>query len=264
MHEYTFFYGFSEDPFKLIPDPRFFFLSESNREALACIIYGINERKGFILISGEEGIGKTSLIQYLSNKLDGIAPAVIIDHPSITIERILEQIFLKLNLAPDSQEKASLIRQLNAHLIQKFVRGGNLAIFIDDAHKLNKEVTEDLRLLSNLETTRSKLLQIVLVGRPEIDINLDSKELKAFKQRIVIRGKIGRLTEEESKEYIDHHLKAAGSSSSEVFTPEAVSLICRSGKGIPRSINLICDNAFSVGYQRSRKRIDSPIVREAI
>ena len=263
MHEYTFFYGFSEDPFKVIPDPRFFFLSENNREALACINYGINERKGFILISGEQGIGKTTLIQHLSSKLDGLAPAVIIAQPGITIERILEQILLKLNLTPDNQQKTSLIRRLNAHLVQEFSRGGNLAVFIDDAHKLSREVTEDLRLLSNLETTRSRLLQIVLVGRPEIDINLGSKDLKAFKQRIAIRGKIGRLTEDESKEYIEHHLKGVGSSSLEVFTPEAVSLICRRAKGIPRSINLLCDDAFSVGYQRSRNRIDSPIVREA-
>ena len=264
MNEYTRFYSFSEYPFKVNPDARFFFLSESNREALAGIIYGIRERKGFILVSGEAGSGKTSLIQYLSKNLEGQMPVVVIDRPNIPIKQVLTKILLQLGVAPNSQEKTSLINQLNKYLIEKTILDENLAIFIDEAHTLNQETIEELRLLSNFETTRSKLYQIVLVGRPEIERKLNSKDLRPFRQRIVIRSKITRLTEEESKQYIDHHLELVGSRSSAVFTPGAISLICRQAKGIPRSINSICDRAFSIGYQRSRKRIDSPIVREAL
>ena len=263
MNEYNHFYGFSENPLKVNPDSRFFVLSESNRAALASIIYGIRERKGFILVSGEAGIGKTSLIQYLLKNLEGKMPAVVIDQSDIPIEQLLTKIFLQLGLAPNSQEKTSLINQLNGYLIEKIILGENLAIFIDEAHNLNKETIEELRLLSNFETSRSKLYQIVLVGRPEIERTLNSKDLRPFRQRIVIRSKITRLTEEESKQYIEHHLDLVGSRSSAVFTPGAISLICRQAKGIPRSINSICDKAFWVGYQRSIKRIDSSIVREA-
>ena len=262
MDEYLSFYGFSENPFKVTPDPRFFFLSESHREALASIIYGINGRKGFILISGEEGIGKTSLIQYLSSNLGEKVPAVIIDQPDLPIELLLTQVFLKLGLAPEGQIKSSLIHQLNRHLIQRLARDENLAILIDQAHKLSKEVIEELRLLSNLETSSSKLLQIVLVGRPEIEDKLNSKDLRQFKQRIVIRTKMNPLTEEESRQYIDHHLRLVGRESSEVYTPKAISLICRYAKGIPQAINTICDETLRIGHHLSKKKIDTGVVRK--
>lgn len=260
MDEYLAFLGLSENPFKATPDSRFFFLSESHREALSSIIYGINERKGFILITGEAGVGKTSLIQYLSANLGEKVPAVIIDQPDITIEQLLTQVFLKLGLAPKSPEKYSLIHQLNRYLIQGLIRNENLAILIDQAHKLSRETMEELRLLSNLETTSSKLLQIVLVGRPEIEGKLNSKNLRSFKQRIVIRTKIRPLTEAESRQYIDHHLRLVGSCSLELFTPGALSLICRHAKGIPQAINAICDETFRIGKNLSKKRIDTGVI----
>jgi general secretion pathway protein A len=261
MHEYTNFYGFSENPFEIAPDPRFFLLSENNREALASLNYGIKERKGFILISGMRGIGKTSLIRYVLNNLDKKVKGVIIDQPGIGIEKLLIEVFTNLGLPPSCENKTSLIQQLNAYLIQQLRCDENLAIFIDEAQNLSKETMEELRLLSNLETSTSKLLQIILVGQPEIKAKLDSKELRQFKQRIVLRSRIGRLTEEESRWYIDYRLRLAGSSSSKVFTPEAVSLIYRYSKGIPLSINIQCNKAFGIGYRLSKKRIDSSIVR---
>lgn len=262
MDGYTNFYEFSENPFETTPNPRFFLLSENNREALASLTYGITERKGFIVISGVAGIGKTSLIQYLLNNLDKKVKGVIIDQTGIGIEKLLIEVFIRLGLSPRYENKASLVHQLNAYLIQQLSCDENLAIFIDEAQNLSKETMEELRLLSNLETSNSKLLQIILVGQPEIDDKLDSKELRQFKQRIVLRSTIGCLTEEESRRYIDYRLRLAGSSSSKVFTPEAVSLICRYSRGIPLSINIQCNKAFGIGYRLSRKRIDPSIVKK--
>jgi len=263
MDAYTTFYGFSENPFEIAPNPSFFLLSENNREASAAVKYGIKQRKGFILISGVNGIGKTSLIQHVLNNLDKKVKGVIIDRPGIEIERLLIEIFTKLGVPPSCENKTSLIQQLNAYLIRQLTCGENLAIFIDEAHHLSKETMEELRLLSNLETGTLKLIQIILVGQPEIEGKLDSKELRQLKQRIALRSRIGCLTEEESKWYIDYRLRLAGSSSSKVFTPEALSLICRYSKGIPLSINIQCNKAFGIGYRLSRKRIDSSIVRKA-
>jgi general secretion pathway protein A len=264
MNEYTHFYNFSENPFKVNPDPRFFFISESNREALACIIYGIRERKGVIWVSGEAGIGKTSLIQYLSENLEGEMPVVVIDQPYISIKQLLTKILHQFGAAPKSQEKAFLIKQLDKYLTEEINPDENLAILVDDVHNLNKETMDELRLLSNLATNRSKLFQLVLFGRPEIERKLNSEDLKALKQRIMIRSEISRLTEKESLQYIEHHLRLVGGSSPAVFTLEAISLICRQAKGIPRFINSVCDKAFTVGYHHSSERIDSLIVREAL
>ena len=160
--------------------------------------------------------------------------------------------------------KASLIRQLQEYLIQRLARDENLAILIDEAQNLSKEVMEELRILSNLETPGSKLLQIVFVGQPELEAKLNSDDLRQLKQRIGIRRKIRPLTQEESRQYIDHRLRLVGSSSSEVFTPEAGSMICRYSKGIPRTINIVCDSALLIGYGISRKKIDANIIREVI
>jgi type II secretory pathway predicted ATPase ExeA len=264
MEEHALFYGFSENPFKATPDARFFFLGQSNREALASIIYGINERKGFVLIMGGAGTGKTALVQYLSHKLAGKVPAVIIDQADTTFEQLLAKICLQLDLTPESPRKGTLIRQFNMDLIQRHARGENFVLLIDDAHNVSEEVMDELRLLSNLETRHSKLIQIVLLGQPAIRIKLNSKNLKQFNQRIVIKGRMGRLTEEESRQYIDHHLRLVGGESFDVFTPQALSLICRRAGGVPGTINSICDHAFSIGYQHSAKRIDLPTVKEAL
>ena len=261
---YTQFYGFSEKPFDVTPDPRFLFLTESHQEALSSMIYGIRERRGFISISGEVGTGKTTLIYSLLGRLDESVKTVHIFHTKATFEELLKNILLELEVPNIQEGKTNLLCQLNEYLIQKLAHGENLAVIIDEAQNLSPEVLEELRMLSNLETPKTKLLQIVLVGQPELETKLNSEELRQLKQRIGIRRRISRLNEEESREYIDHRLKLVGRRSSAVFTPEALSQICQYAGGIPRIINILCDSGFLIGYGLSKKRIDASIIQEVM
>lgn len=261
---YKEYYGFMELPFNVTPGARFLFQTRSHLEALASMIYGIRERKGFILITGEVGTGKTTLIHTLFNYLDEKTKTAFIFHTSITFEELLNTILIELNLPIDEGGKTSHLRALSEYLIERSARGENLAVIIDEAQNLPVPVLEELRMLSNLETSTSKLLQIVLVGQPELEMKLNSENLRQLKQRIGIRRQITPLSIEEMKHYIDHRLNLVGSSSSKIFEPEAISLICGYAKGIPRVINIICDNALLIGFGLSRKKIDAGIIREVV
>jgi general secretion pathway protein A len=262
MTEYTQFYGFSENPFDISPDPKFFFSAESHSEALAGLLYGINQRKGFVLILGEEGIGKTTLIHHLITTLDRNIKTVFFPQSQITFEQMLKEIILTLELPLKVEVKGSMLHELYYYLIRSLEQDENVVIIIDEAHNISLEAIEELRLLSNLETSKSKLLQIVIVGQQELKAKLRSEVIRQINQRIVVSSQISPLTEEESLRYIDHRLKIVGSGRSEIFTTEALSLICRHAKGIPRVINILCCNALSVGYGLSEKKISASIVRK--
>jgi type II secretory pathway predicted ATPase ExeA len=261
---YTQFYNFSERPFNLTPDPKFLYLTPFHREALAAMLYGINERKGFISITGEVGTGKTTLIYSFLKQSSEKVKTVFIFHSNITFEQLLENILLELGLPTLGGGKSAQLRLLNEYLIEILSRDENLAIIIDEAQNLSKEVLEELRMLSNLETPKSKLVQILLVGQPELEVKLDSEDLRQLKQRIGIRRHINPLNHEERVEYIDHRLNLVGSNTSRIFTSAAVSLICDYSKGTPRTINILCDNALLIGYGLSLKRLDADIIREVI
>ena len=262
---YNQFYKFSEQPFNLTPDPKFLYLSPSHREALASMIYGINERKGFITLTGKIGTGKTTLIYTLLNNLSANVKTVFIYHTNTTFEQLLKNILHELDVAIiDTDDKASLLQKLHEYLIKSLSKEETLAIIIDEAQNLPVEVMEELRMLSNLETSKSKLLQIVLVGQPELEVKLNSDNLKQLKQRIGIPRHIKPLTLKECKEYINHRLKIVGSSSSRVLNSDAISLIIDYSGGIPRTINILCDNAFLIGYGLSQNKITKKIVREVL
>ena len=262
---YNEFYGFSEQPFDITPDPKFLFLTESHREALASMNYGIKERKGFISISGEVGTGKTTLIHQLLDSLERGVKVVFISQTKVTFEQLLREIILELKLRlVGEQNKLSLTRKFNQYLIRRLALDNNLAIIIDEAQHLSIEALEELRMLSNLETATAKLLQIILVGQPELEEKLNSRELRQLKQRIVIRRRILPLREEDSRRYIEHRLKIVGSSTSQVFTPDALSMICHYSKGIPRTINILCDNAFLIGHGHGKKKVNPLIIQEVI
>jgi len=242
-------------------------MTSQHREALASMMYGIRERRGFSTITGEVGTGKTTLIYSLLNNLNEKVKTVFIYHTNITFEELLKTILLELDFkrkAIRNKDKLSLIRKLNTYLIRQLEQDKTVAVIIDEAQNLSKEVMEELRMLSNLETSKTKLLQLLLVGQPELEIKLNSQDLRQLKQRIGIRRQIKPLNDKEIRQYIDHRLHLVGSKTSKVFTMQAVSMICRYSKGIPRNINVICENAFLIGYSLSKKRIDRQIVDEAI
>ncbi len=262
MTDYTKFYGFSENPFDVAPDPKFFFPSESHSEALASLLYGVNHRKGFVLILGEAGIGKTMLIHHLMNTLDAKVKTVLFPKSHIPFEEMLKDMLLKLKLPLGLETKGSMMHGLYYHLIQCLGRDENVAVIIDEAENIRLDVLEEVRLLANLETSTSKLLQIVLVGQPELREKLRSEVIRQIRQRIVISCQIKPLTKEESIRYIDHRLKIVGSGCSEVFTDEALSMICRYAKGVPLALNTLCSNALSLGYGLSEKKVSPSMVKK--
>ena len=258
---YTEFYGFSEKPFELNPDPKFLYLTRSHREALASMVHGIGNRKGFISLTGEVGTGKTTLIYSLLKHLDEKVKTVLIFHTTISFTDLLKTILRELNLFPLKETRMDLLHQLIQSLVVMGNRGETLVLIIDEAQDLPQKVLEELQMFSDLE---SNGIQIVFVGQPELENRLNSESLRQLKRGIEIRRQIRGLSEEESKEYIDHRLRLAGSSGSEIFSPKALSLICAYARGIPRVINTVCDNALWMGYSSSKKNIDVDMIREVI
>lgn len=260
---YTQFFGFSDKPFNVTPDPRFLYLSPSHQEALASMLYGIKERRGFVSIIGEVGTGKTTLLHTLFNELDKKIKTVYIFNTKINFNQLLQNILVELELTSLSNNKIELLNQLNEFLIEKLSLGENVALIIDEAQNLSSTVLEELRMLSNLETANDKLLQILLVGQPELDFKLRSPNLRQLKQRIGINCYITPLNYNQSMDYINHRLNVVGANN-DVFTPDALNLIYEFSRGIPRIINIICDNALLTGYGKGERIIDQTIAMNVI
>ena len=258
------FYGFSEDPFTLESDPRFFFLTESHRKVLFSLMYGITETKGFTLLLGETGTGKTTFIRHLLSMLGPHIKAIPIFAPPETFDELLEVILRELKLPLEEGNGNSKLWRLNEYLYQRSAQNEILLIIVDEAQNLSKELLEQLRQLCNPDPIRPRFLQGFLVGKPDIADKLDSWDLRALKTRIVMRRQLGPLTDEESRQYIEHRLKEVGSSLEAIFTPEAAALICRHSRGIPRVIHMLCYLALSTGYVLSQKKIDAPFIKRIL
>ncbi|HEX3912040.1 MAG TPA: AAA family ATPase [Steroidobacteraceae bacterium] len=262
---YTSFFGLTEKPFAITPDPRYLYLSERHAEALAHLLYGINESGGFIQLTGEVGTGKTTVVRTLLSRVPHHADVAVILNPRVTAVEFLLTICEELGVAIDAADRDSvkqMVDALNRRLLNAHAEGRRIIVLVDEAQNLSIEVLEQVRLLTNLETPTQKLLQIILIGQPELRELLDRTDLRQLAQRITGRYHLMPLSREETKGYVRHRLKVAGATE-DIFTPGALVELHRLSSGIPRVINVACDRALLGAYTQETKRITASLVRRA-
>ncbi len=262
---YTSFFGLREKPFAITPDPRYLYLSERHAEALAHLLYGINEAGGFIQLTGEIGTGKTTVIRSLLEQLPGHADVALILNPRVTPAEFLLTICEELHVhVPESGRGSTkvLMDLLGRHLLDTHARGRRVVLIVDEAQNLGTETLEQVRLLTNLETATTKLLQIILIGQPELRELLDRPELRQLAQRITGRYHLSPLSQAETAGYVKHRMRVAGATA-EAFTPTALREVHRLSHGIPRVINVICDRALLGAFTQEDHRVGAALIRQA-
>jgi general secretion pathway protein A len=262
---YTGFFGLTEKPFAITPDPRYLYLSERHAEALAHLLYGINESGGFIQLTGEVGTGKTTVVRTLLSRVPHHADVAVILNPRVTPVEFLLTICEELGLGiadADRDSVKQMVDALNRRLLTAHAEGRRIIVLVDEAQNLSIDVLEQVRLLTNLETPTQKLLQIILIGQPELRELLDRTDLRQLAQRITGRYHLKPLSREETKGYVRHRLRVAGATE-EIFTPGALTELHRLSLGIPRVINVACDRALLGAYTQETKKITAALVRRA-
>lgn len=256
MHNaiYNAYFGFKENPFNISPDPEFLYRSPQHEEALANLIYGVRSRKGFIVLTGEVGTGKTTMLECLRDYLDSQrVEFAFIFNSRLTPEQFFEMMAFDFDLPCNRKSKTDVLFALNALLIQQADRGRTCVLIVDEAHNLEWDVLEEIRLLGNLENRQGKLLQIILAGQPELDRKLDAPNLRQLKQRIVLRCSLDALNPDEASAYVNSRLARAGMPNQQVFSPELLEEVFRRSRGIPRLINLLCDNLLVTTFAMEQR-----------
>jgi len=261
---YTSFFGLNEKPFTITPDPRYLFMSERHGEGLAHLVYGVTESGGFIQLTGEVGTGKTTLVRTLLGQIPAEVDIALILNPQLTAVEFLTTICEELGVALPKERYSTkaLVDALNHHLLEAHARGRRTILLVDEAQNLSEGVLEQLRLLTNLETARQKLLQIILIAQPELRDKLAQDSLRQLAQRVTGRYHLEPLSREEASKYIDHRLRVAGALT-EIFEPAAKREVYRLSGGVPRVINVICDRALLGAYSRESRSVDRRLVRKA-
>jgi general secretion pathway protein A len=262
---YQSFYGFSEMPFNITPDPRFLYLSPTHLEALQHLKYGVQEKKGFIVLVGEVGCGKTTLCRRFLNEInhEHFDTALILN-PRVSETEMLKAILTELGETPTASSQNDLVAQVNHVLLERIHRGRDIVLIIDEAQNLSFDVLEQIRLLSNLETDKQKLLQVVLMGQPELKDVLARKELRQLRQRIWVHYELNPLTLTDLEHYVQHRLTLAGGSGRPHFTKWAMRSLHKASDGIPRIVNNLCDKALLAAFIRESDEVTYWDMRRAI
>lgn len=262
---YREYYGLRQKPFEMSPDPYFYYPTPPHNEAMAALYYGVQMRKGFVVVTGEVGTGKTLLVRCLLNALNRNKIAfAFVYNPVLSVTDFLAHVLTDLGLPPDARSKVKMLSQLNHYLMARSARGETSALVVDEAQLLSWELLEEIRLLTNLETSQHKLLQIVLVGQPELDRKLDSHELRQLKQRIGMRCRLEPLGLENLRGYIHQRLELAGANSHAgvIFPDETIDAVYQFSRGIPRLVNTLCENALISGFSRQTKQVRPEMIQE--
>jgi len=260
---YREFFGLKTDPFRVNPDPSFLYLADGHREALATLTYAVRERKGFAVLTGEVGTGKTTVLNSLLGDLPETVETAYVFNTRLDVEDLFAYILDEFGLmSPDPFRKSAALHLLNGYLIERLEKGLQTLLIVDEAQNLSVDLLEEVRMLSNLETPKSKLLQILLVGQPELNDLLNRPDLRQLRQRVELFCRIDPLTILETAEYVPSRLRAAGHETGEVFTDSSLHSIFRYTRGIPRVINVLCDNALLSAFAASSPRVSDNTIHD--
>jgi general secretion pathway protein A len=263
---YEEFYGFKELPFNVTPDPRFLYRSKSHRDALAYITYGIFQKKGFIAVTGEVGVGKTTVVNAFVDLFQPSLEVAFVFSTKFPFDQLLYLLCKDYGLDVDGMNKAQMLLRLNEYLIRQYEQNRSTVVIIDEAHNLSTEVLEELRMLSNLETRSQKLLQIMLVGQPELESILNMNDMRQLRQRIPGICRISVLDRDEVKQYLKFRIDVVKSANNggPYFTEDSYDEIYHYSGGIPRLINILCDRVLLIGYVSNSRTIDGRVIREGV
>ena len=257
---YEKYFGLSQKPFNSTPDPAFQYTNRAYQEAYATLLYGIEERKGFIALTGEVGTGKTTLLRRLMDNMNPALKTVFAYNSTLTFEELVEYICSELQIPVTGLSRVARLQALNKFLIAEAKSGGTVVLLLDEAQNLTNEALENLRLISNLETATAKLLQIVLVGQPELEDKLADPSLRQVAQRIAVRFRLDPLDDAEVEPYIDYRLRVVGRARRDLFTDDAIQTLIPYVRGIPRLINVFCDNALVLAYATDHQRVTGQMI----
>jgi general secretion pathway protein A len=260
---YKGFFGLKDNPFNVNPDPRFLYLTKEIEEALSALKYGVQNRKGFITLTGEVGTGKTTLVNRLLDWLhEQKVRTAFLFNSRMNTSQLFDFILAEFNITCESTSKSQQLMSLNRWLLDRFRAGETTVLIVDEAQNLTYPVLEEIRLLTNLETSTEKLLQIVLSGQPELEDKLKSPQLRQLRQRIMLRCKTTPLTEKQTNDYIIQRLRIAGGDGEPIFSPQAIGIIHQYSTGIPRVVNLLCEHSLINAYVEQQRPISAKIVQD--
>jgi len=257
-------FGLRAYPFSTTPDPRFYYPSAKHREALACLLYAVEQRKGFALVSGEVGAGKSMLCRAAFERFGADVNTALLVHTSLTAKQFFQAVCVEFGIAVKGKSKFELLRDIKDYLLDQSRINRTAVLIVDEAQNLGRGVLEEVRLLGNLETASEKLIQIVLVGQPELRTIIGAPELRQLNQRITIKFHLGTLSAEDADGYIDHRLRVAGANGDPIFDDDAKARIFRASNGIPRLINVLCDHALLEAFVNGWRSVEETAVRNAI